>query len=313
LRARHGVIRAFARPARGGRLLLLGLLVGVFVASAQAATSTKFYSVTVTPDAVEVGLAVQYTVTLTNSTASTQTLGSANVTVPANFSVVTPSSTATASGGQAWTANYNAATRAIEFRAASSKDAILPGQTVSTVIEATASATGDFTWATAARQSNNFSGPPGNSFIREGADPVVSVYNELCTNSSPTCLFSNGITTVETAPPTAGTIGLSLGPAGESFNCNGTKTAVGSIALIDPSDPVAPYDVTVTYTSSPVNHNNLDVCLSKDGVHYTQLANCSSSVPPAAELPCVLDRDPLMGGVRIIVRVSPEDPYVGGS
>jgi hypothetical protein len=311
LRARFGVIRAFARPARGGRLLLLGLLVGVFAASAQAATSTKFYSVAVTPTAVEVGLAVEYEVTLTNSSTSTQTLGSANVTVPSIYSGVTVGAV-TAPSGKVWTVQYVAPN--LQFRANSLKDAIAPGQEVSALVTATASATGDYTWVTAARQSNNFSGPPGNSFIREGADPVVSVYNEVCTNSSPACLFSNGVTTVETAPPEVGTIGLSLGPAGESFNCNGTKTAVGSIALVDPSDPNAPYDITVTYTSSPVNHNQLDVCLSKDGVQFTELANCSSSNPPLSELPCVLDRDPFgMGGVKIIVRVSPEDPYVAGN
>ena len=77
-----------------------------------------------------------------------------------------PCCTATADGGKSWTAAYNTTTRTIQFRAASSQNAIAPGQSVRATIQATAPSTaGHYTWLTQAKQSNSFSGPPGNDFV----------------------------------------------------------------------------------------------------------------------------------------------------
>jgi hypothetical protein len=304
LRARHGVIRAFARPARGGLLLFLGLLVGVFVASAQAAPSTKFYSVTVGPDTVEANSSVTFTVTLTNSNTSpnvsTQTMGSANVMVPAGFTGIT-SVIASTPTGKTWTANYVSPN--VEFRATSSASALAPGQSVSATVTATApSAAGDYTWLTQAKQSNSFSGPPGNAFIRVGSDPVVTVVGRLCKPGDATCRLSNGQTTAETAVPLTGTIEMSLLSA-EGFVCDGQTVAVGAILKIDAPSATASYTVTLTYTGVT---GQVDVCKSNDGVTYELLSSCSNSSPPCVESNA--------GNPRVIVvRLDPGDPYVGGS
>lgn len=302
MRARFGVIRACARPARGGRLLLLGLLVGVFAASAQAATSTKFYSVTIAPTAtVEVGETVARTITVNNLNTSTQTMGSANVTVPATFSVNTTGCVAvTAPGDKKWTACYVAPN--IQFRAASSKDAIAPDSSVSATIQVTPSAPGNFTWLTDAKQSNSFSGPPGNGFVRVGSDPVVRVVGRLCKPGDATCRLSDGQTTAETAVPLSGTIEMSLLSA-EGFVCDGQTVAVGSILQIDAPSATESYTVTLTYAGVT---GNVDVCKSNDGVTYELLSGCNSSPPP-----CVESNG---GNPRVIVvRLDPGDPYVGGS
>ena len=307
MRARFGVIRAFARPARGGRLLLLGLLVGMFAASAQAATSTKFYSATVTPTPVEAGVLATFTVTVNNLNTSTQSLGSANVTVPASFAVPSGTGclTVTAPAGKNWTACYVAPN--IEFRAASSKDAILPGSSVSATIQATPSAASlvasDFTWLTVAKQSNSFSGPPGNSFIRTGGDPVVRVVGRLCTSAQPTCQLSSGGTTAETAPPTgANTIEMTL-LSDSDFICNGVNVPVGLILLIN-SSAATEYTVTLTYTGVT---GNVDVCKSNDGSTFELLPDCGQN----QGAPCVESDS---GNPRVVVvRLAPGDPYVGGS
>ena len=282
MRARTGVIRAFARPARGGRLLLLGLLVGVFVASAQAATSTKFYSVTVVPNKVEANSIVTFTVTLTNSNTSpnvsTQSLGSANVTVPAGFTGIT-SVIASTPAGKTWTANYVAPN--VEFRAASSAAAIAPGQSVSATVTATTpAAAGGYTWLTQAKQSNSFSGPPGNGFIRVGSDPVVTVVGRLCTSTQSTCRLTNGQTTAETAPPTGdATIEMTL-LDGAGFNCNGTTISAGSVLLINAPSATADYTVTLTYVGVT---GNVNVCKSNDGVTFEVLPACGPSRAPCVE------------------------------
>lgn len=310
MRARRGVIRPFAGVARGGRLLLLGVLVGLFVASAQAAPSTKFYSATVVPDTVEANSIVTFTVTLTNSNTSpnvsTQSLGSANVTVPAAFTGIT-SVIASTPTGKTWTANYVAPN--VEFRAASSASAIAPGESVSATVTATApSAAGDYTWLTQARQSNNFSGPPGNAFIRVGSDPVVTVVGRLCIPGDATCRLSGNGTTAETAVPTEGTIEMTL-LSDEDFICNGVTVPVGLILLINAPSATAPYTVTLTYAGvmGPV-----DVCKSIDGVTYELLPDCNNT-DPQDDPPCVLSDTGGPSGREIVVLLAPGDPYVGGS
>jgi hypothetical protein len=306
VRARRDVIRPLRGVARGGRLLLLGVLVGLFVASAQAAPSTKFYSATVVPDTVEANSIVTFTVTLTNSNTSpnvsTQSLGSANVTVPAGFTGIT-SVIASTPAGKTWTANYVAPN--VEFRAASVASAIAPGQSVSATVTATApSAAGDYTWLTQAKQSNSFSGPPGNAFIRVGSDPVVTVVGRLCRSDQPTCLLSSGNTTAETAPPTGdATIEMTL-LSDEDFICNGQTVPVGLILLINAPSATADYTVTLTYMGVT---GNVSVCKSNDGVTYELLSDCG----PSQGAPCVESN---AGNPRVVViRLAPGDPYVGGS
>jgi hypothetical protein len=160
-------------------LLVAAVAIGV-AAAGPPGPSTKYYSMTIDPP-TSVPQASPTTVgfKLSNSGDSTQTLGSANITVPDEFTVAPQAPEMlplTSSDGKAWTATYRPSSGAIELRAASSSDAIAPGHSVTAPVTVTASCSATTqTWPTRAKQANNFSGPPGNDFRLVGDDPVVTV------------------------------------------------------------------------------------------------------------------------------------------
>src|SRR5918996_1508881 len=164
--------RLFGRAAR---LLPVAIFVVAVVGTAHAGPSTKFYGVTIAPTTAEAGSTATYTLTLRNSTDSTQTLGSANVDIPsASGFTVTAVAPAVAPAGKTWLASLGSG--AVQFRAASSGDALASGQSVSTQLTvSTACNATTATWASSAKQSNGFNGPPGNDFLLQGSDPVLTV------------------------------------------------------------------------------------------------------------------------------------------
>ena len=93
------------RPFSARRLLPLALaliMLGLLVPRAFADTTSKPYAVDVTAHIVSAGSTQTFVATLTNET-GTQQLGSANLTVPAGFTIVstgtpTPAGTATVVG-----------------------------------------------------------------------------------------------------------------------------------------------------------------------------------------------------------------------
>jgi hypothetical protein len=139
----------------------------VSMSVALAATSTKKYVATIDQVAQN-----DYTFTLTNDPTSTQTLGSANVSVASGFSDVSVSAFTTAPAGKTWTSVLNGSV--IQLRAATTKSALAPGESVSVTITGTAGcAATPYVWPTQVKQSNSFAGLPGNDFL--GTSPSVSV------------------------------------------------------------------------------------------------------------------------------------------
>lgn len=151
-------------------ICLVGLaaaLVAV-VGPAQAGPATKNYRVGLERDAA----AATYTLTVRNDAASTHSLGSADVYVPAEATVVSVGA-AQATGGRHWSAALGADARVIELRAATQADVLAPGEQAATVLTLQVPcSTGD--WLSRAKQSNSFNGPPGNDFDLVGGSPVVS-------------------------------------------------------------------------------------------------------------------------------------------
>jgi hypothetical protein len=132
-----------------GVVVLLALLGACAVAS-PAAAATKPYSVVMSPSTVAAAANVAFTATFTNRT-DQQQLGSANLTAPAGFSLVSASVPAPASA----TLSGNV----VQLR----NLALQPGASVTaTVVADVPCADGTFAWSVIAKQSNNFSGPPGN-------------------------------------------------------------------------------------------------------------------------------------------------------
>jgi hypothetical protein len=138
--------------------MALAALVAV-IGAAQAAPSTKVYDATVRVMSGPVPPApatATLRLTLTNSTRSKQTLGSANFTAGTGITLGTPTAT---SRPQQWTAVKQGA-NVVAFR---STVALKPGELVFADVAVTTSASCSASWTTHVKQSNDFSGS-GNDF-----------------------------------------------------------------------------------------------------------------------------------------------------
>jgi hypothetical protein len=159
----------------GRTLFVVALLAGIAGATqpVSAASPIRYLTATIDPTSAPAGSTYNATFTVRNSTQSTQSIGSANVTAPAGFTV-TGAGPASAPAGKTWTATN--ASGVIQLRAGHNSDVLAPGEAVSTPVTATVSCTvGTSTWNTAARTSLNFTG--SNDFLLEpGASyPTTSV------------------------------------------------------------------------------------------------------------------------------------------
>ena len=169
------------RPFSARRLLPLALaliMLGLLVPRAFADTTSKPYAVDVTAHIVSAGSTQTFVATLTNET-GTQQLGSANLTVPAGFTIVstgtpTPAGTATVVGN------------VVQLR-----DLATPaGSSASVSIVAIAPCpAGTYTWSVIAKQANNFTGDPGNDLSFDAAN------SDLNTTLNGTCRLGFGFLT----------------------------------------------------------------------------------------------------------------------
>lgn len=267
---RHGPTRSRLRrltlPLAGAAVVVL------LVAPAQASTSTKFYSVSVTPTTAEPGTAQAFAVTLTNDAGSTQSLGSANVTVPSAFTVTSPANGATvavtSSGGKAWTVKN--ASGVLEFRAASTGDALAPAHTVSAAITATTPCVaGSYTFTTAAKQANTFNGPPGNNFVRVGNDPAVVI----SAGAASQLAFTGQPSTTETGDPITPSVKVK---ATDACNNPVSGVSVGIAIGTNPSGGMLSGTTPQTTGANGVAEF-ADLSINKSGTGYTLVASATGA------------------------------------
>jgi hypothetical protein len=230
-------------PFRTRSLLVLGAvafaLASITGPGALAASTSKPYAVTVTPHDPGAGTTTTYTATLTNETGS-QMLGSANVTAPSSFSVTgahdLSGGTFSVSGNTILLRNLN----------------LSPGGTASVQIDAQAPChVSTYFWTSVAKQSNNFSGPPGNNLFLDAlnsdlsttltgtctlsfqAQPMSTQFNTNITNSIndpagppvQVAVHDAGGATITTGPDSASPVSLAIQ----------TNPAPGSILTVGPS------------------------------------------------------------------------------
>lgn len=151
------------------KAIYLTLLVAVAcsaviaVASAQAApVKKKFAAYVVATDPSS----TSFEVTLVNDGSSQQTLGSADFTAPGLSIADTPKRSGVSSLGHSWSVCTGSGgvlcndqpDNVVEFRAASSGDALQPGESVSFIISANAANCANAVWGASAKQSNDYSG-----------------------------------------------------------------------------------------------------------------------------------------------------------
>jgi hypothetical protein len=186
--ARRGLVQA-------GTVLAAGLIAVVVITASSAATSTKPYTASFDPGPLAGGGTVHVNLAIHNL-ANPQSLGSANVTAPSAFTLVSASipqgSATVASGSLLQLRDLNLA----------------PGATVNVDITVRATCTsGSYSWAILAKQSNSFNGPPGNDFNLQtaGSNLVTSVSGgcRLVWDTQPKSAFVNTLIT-GTAADTGG-------------------------------------------------------------------------------------------------------------
>jgi hypothetical protein len=162
-------------------VLALGLVLAAAGASARssfAAPSTKLYTTSLTPSTAGAGAQVDAVLTLGNSSNSSQTLGSENVTMPNGYSASVTSIVQPAN--KTWTASV--VDGVIQLRAKTSGDALDRGTTVAVHLSVSVPCTAPSTttWKTEAKQSNAFNGTPGNDFKLEGQSQPTMGFSGSC-------------------------------------------------------------------------------------------------------------------------------------
>ena len=152
--------------------VLLALLALALLAASAAAAPPKEYTLSLdgSPPAVA-GRTVTFLATFTNGADQQQQLGSANLTPPAGFGLVSASvagpATATIRGGT------------VELRGL----ALQPGApplTVSVTATVPCDPGSSSTWSVVAKQANNFNGPPGNNLSLAAGSSLATPVSGTC-------------------------------------------------------------------------------------------------------------------------------------
>lgn len=182
-------------------VLLSTVTLIAFAGIALADAAPKVALVVVSPDDVGAGTTTGFQVSVQNL-ANPQQLGSANITAPPGVvltSVSDPAgpATATRSGNVVQLRNL----------------ALPPGQTVTTTATAVAPcAADDYPWTAKVKQSNSFSGPPGNDFAIDPSSQLTTTVNGTCSVGYSSVAFSgNPTTSVKNETITAATLDPSTG------------------------------------------------------------------------------------------------------
>jgi hypothetical protein len=187
----EGIMGGFVR--RGTWIGLLVVLVSA-VSAASASAAFKPYSVVMSGDVGSSGPVAVATITNENKT---QQLGSANLAAPPDYAVTSASTTQ-----RSFTVVCDVTGHAcvIQLRNA----ALAPGASLNITIGLRSVPCSSGTWGVEAKQSNDFSGTPGNDLNLDTANSVLTT--TLCATS-----FTNGTAMTDAAPKTDA--GLSGGHA----------------------------------------------------------------------------------------------------
>lgn len=155
---------------------ILGMLAGVLAAgSAAQAAPVKELLVTVQPAVAVDATATNFTVSITNLATDTAQVGAVEITSPFSINSV---SAVTAPAGKSWTSLWpvtGLTSDKVRLTANTLTDRLLPGQSVSVVINATTpdinigvnDVDGLFSWLAIGRQANNFNDQMGGNDVTQ--------------------------------------------------------------------------------------------------------------------------------------------------
>lgn len=302
-----------ARSARRSAILAGSILLIVATLAAPAyAAKRKDFSASMTSSSTFGGVNTNYVVTLTNLISSQQTLGSANVYVPAGFTSIVLGAI-TPPPGKTWLPPTLVGS-VIQLRnpGPSNTNALSPGQSVSVAFSAVSPCTPQQTYSVLARakQSNDFSGF-GNDLNLVGLQPVISIVvgcpDHLAFGQQP-------------SPTIAGQpINSALLPAGVTVR---VEDAIGQLVTISTASVSMTHDSGPgsLFGTSPVSAVNgvatfSDLAIDTAGTH-TLLASSSpltSATSVSFEVTGVTSRcDQSPCGTATGVHATQDDVTVGG-
>jgi len=280
------MLKAGFTVARVCFLMLAASMLGAGMLAAPAAgakpttcasSAGKCFAVTVLPTTPPAGGTVPFTFTVTNE-ASTQQIGSFKITAPANFVItgasVPPAATASFTSSTALFANLSVA----------------PGASVTVTVNAVLPCSGSsYQWGIEVKQSNDFSGLPGNDFQRDPASDgnlsgslsgscslaftsdgqpagtgvgakILAGFNSQGGPVKVGLLDASGqlITSSAATGPVSVTVKIDSNPGGGSLSGTTTETASGGVA------------------SFPALSTDKSLSIDKQGIGYTLIASTTS-------------------------------------
>src|SRR2546423_733545 len=156
--------RKVARFGGAAGVLAAAAVVGAIAAATAQATPSKPYTANVHR---ALGNPGGFTLTVTNDPQASQSLGSANFTAPSGYTLGAVTNITNAGF------NVTVAGNVVQFRAKSSATALGKGVSASADVAVTISTCTTATWAVEAKQSNDFSGTPGNGFSLNPASDLT--------------------------------------------------------------------------------------------------------------------------------------------
>jgi hypothetical protein len=275
-------------------LLCSGLIVVAAITPAvpaSASTTSKPYAFNMTPTTVAGGQTTAFSATFTNET-GTQQLGSANITPPSTPAPGFTVAAASIVGGAGTAAVVG---NVVQLRGLNLSPTA-PNNSVTVTFSVTAPCAGGVgTWAVEAKQSNNFSGPPGNnlSFDSPNSSGLMTTVNGSCHLAFVTEPTDTTINTAITTQP-FNAAGGAIQVAVEDGNNNVVTSSTAPIALqIGPDSPEPAPNAALTgggpqNASSGVAAFN-DLTINTHGIYDLQatspgLASATSTVPPGFEI-----------------------------
>jgi hypothetical protein len=295
--------------------------------SSSAAGKKKFYVdslVSVSPapendkDALFGGQSVDLAITLTNRADSQQSLGSANVTVPAGYTPVALDSVTTSPVAHDWSnssLDVPGATLKLRNVGPSNVNALAPGESVTAVVTVITQCTPNTTkqWVTQVKQSNDFSGT-GNDFSLVGSYPTDTVKvgcpDHLAFAQQPTATIAGQIINGSLQP--AGVTVDIVDSAGQlvTIATNPVTTAIGS----NPSSGTLFGTTPVNASGGVATFSDLAIDLAGQGYTLvatsTGLTSATSSGFVVSGVATKCGNDPTCKAATGS-KASPSDPTVG--
>ena len=296
-----------ARGPRRRPISLIALLAGLVLVvgsslTVNAATDTKPYTATWVsggnpvenpPNSISLASGSTSAVLRLTNNANPQTLGSANITLPSDY-VLVSGSVGTTSGNTLQVRNLNLA----------------PGASINITInlKTPCVGAGSEAWGLIVKQANNFSGPPGNDFVLAAgkAAPSSTVSGSQCllrfANQPNTTATGNTIKTgydstgdgikVEIYDPGTGltvdsnamvTLTLGYSPAGGTLSGGGATAAAAGVATFSglSINVAGPYKLRASSPAASNTPNSTQFMVS-DTVDTCQGAGCSFTEDQAA-------------------------------